>query len=60
MIADVLIISLIAAYSVFILARLLARRRKGCCSGGCTGCTGCSASSIERLIREAQAGKGRM
>lgn len=60
MIADVLIVSLIAAYSVFLLARLLARRRKGCCHGGCTGCTGCSASSIERLIREAQAGKGRM
>ncbi|MBO8437176.1 MAG: FeoB-associated Cys-rich membrane protein [Spirochaetes bacterium] len=56
--ADIIILALVFAYSVFLVARMLRRRRKGIagcgCSGSCATCHGCSAGYIDKLIAEAK------
>lgn len=49
--ADIIVLSIIAAYCVFVIARRLKNRSCGCGSGGdCAGCSCCRDSSCREKI----------
>ncbi len=55
--ADILVLSLVALYSLFVIRGILRKRKQGVCSGcssgSCAGCRGCSSEYIDSLIRKA-------
>ena len=55
MFADIMIIFLVAAYSILVIKKLIRDKKSGVCTG-CTShsCKGCDSAYIESLIRNAK------
>ena len=56
--ADVIILTAIGAYIVFLVSHMIRKRKKAksscsSCCGMCSGCTGCTGAYFDKLIREA-------
>ena len=53
MFADIMIIFLVAAYSILVIKKLIRDKKSGVCTGctshSCKGCKGCDSAYIESL-----------
>ena len=58
MFADIMIIFLVAAYSILVIKKLIRDKKSGVCTGctshSCKGCKRCDSAYIDSLIRNAK------
>ncbi|MFA6689630.1 MAG: FeoB-associated Cys-rich membrane protein [Sphaerochaetaceae bacterium] len=59
MLANIVIFLLIAAYSAFVIIKIVRSKKHGgacigCSSGSCSSCSKCSSEHFDQLIREAK------